>query len=183
MTQAEANRFAVLYESHYRQVYAYCRRRSTADTVEDLVADVYLTAWRKISDAPDGEDALRWLYRIAYLVLTNHWRGTGRRRRLHEKLGSIGVDTVPSIPDQLVVRAEVQEVLEAAKRLREEDQELLRLSLWEHLSMEEMASVLGVSANTAKQRLHRARKRLAREHERITRRTAVTPAALEGGKA
>ena len=183
MTQAEANRFAELYETYHRHVYAYCRRRSTADAVEDLVADVYLTAWRKISGAPDGEDALRWLYRIAYLVLTNHWRRTGRRRKLGEKLATIGMEPAPLIADQLIVREEVREVLEAAARLREDDQELLRLSLWEHLSMEEMAGVLGVNANTAKQRLHRARKRLAREHRRMTNKNAVSPAALEGGEA
>ena len=32
------------------------------------MADVFLTAWNKIESAPAGEDALRWLYRIAFLT-------------------------------------------------------------------------------------------------------------------
>lgn len=172
-----------MYESYYRNVYAYCRRRAPQDAVEDLVAEVFLIAWRKIADAPDGDDAIWWLYRIAYLVLTNHWRRSGRQQRLREKLGSIGVEPTPSVPDQLVVREEVREVLEAARRLRRQDLELLRLSLWEDLTIEDIATVLGINENTAKQRLHRARKRLVLEHRRMTRSPTVSPAALKGGEA
>lgn len=172
-----------MYENYYRNVYAYCRRRAPQDAVEDLVAEVFLIAWRKIADAPDGDDAIWWLYRIAYLVLTNHWRRSGRQQRLREKLGSIGVEPTPSVPDQLVVREEVREVLEAARRLRRQDLELLRLSLWEDLTIEDIATVLGINENTAKQRLHRARKRLVLEHRRMTRSPTVSPAALKGGEA
>lgn len=183
MIQAEATRFAALYESYFGQVYAYCRRRSSEDAVDDLVADVYLTVWRKIGNAPEGEDALRWLYRIAYLVLANHWRSAGRRRKLAQKLESIGVGSAPLLSDQVVVREEVRQVLEAARRLAPKDQELLRLASWEHLSMEDIAVILDVTANTVKQRLHRARTRLVREHQRSSRRNVNSPAALEGGEA
>jgi len=171
-----------MYENHYRTVYRYCRRRAPQDVVEDLVAEVFLTAWRKIAHAPDGDDAVWWLYRIAYLVLTNHWRRSGRQQRLLEKLGSIGVEPTPSVPDQLVVREEVREVLEAARRLRRQDLELLRLSLWDDVSIRDMATILGINESTAKQRLHRARKRLVREHRRMTSNPAVAPAALKGGE-
>lgn len=181
MTQSEA-KFASLYEDYYRHVYAYCRRRSSEDFVDDLVADVYLTVWRKIADAPHGEDALRWIYRIAYLVLTNHWRGTNRRRKLDERLESIGIQPVPLISDQVVVREEVREVLAAAQRLRARDVEVLRLSLWEHLTHEDIGAVLDITPNAAKQRLHRARRNLVREHERMNKNATVSPAAQEGGE-
>ncbi len=180
MTQGEAATFAYLYQSFYRHVYAYCGRRVGADSVDDLVADVFLTVWRRIADAPSGEGALGWLYRISYLVASNHWRGTSRRRRLDEKLESIGIQPEPLVQDQVVVREQVREVIAAAQRLRERDVEILRLSLWEHLSMDEIGAVLEISLNTAKQRLHRARNSLVREFER-PRQKAVTPVAQEGG--
>jgi len=135
--------------------------------------------WRKIHDAPDGEDALRWLYRIAYLTVTNHWRGTNRRKKLDEKLESIGIQPAPLIQDQVVIREEVREVLNAAQRLRARDVEVLRLSLWEHLSLEEICGVLDITANAAKQRIHRARENLVREYER-NQQKIVSPAAQEG---
>ena len=145
MTQSEAATFAYLYQSFYRQVYAYCGRRVDADSVDDLVADVFLTVWRRIADAPIGGGALGWLYRISYLAASNHWRGTSRRKRLDEKLESIGIQPVPLVQDQVVVREQVREVIAAAQRLRERDVEILRLSLWEHLSADEIGAAGGQS--------------------------------------
>ncbi|HUG31632.1 MAG TPA: hypothetical protein VMM14_01965 [Acidimicrobiia bacterium] len=43
MTAADT-RFVEIYEMSYRHVYGYCRRRTSADRVDDAVADTYLTA-------------------------------------------------------------------------------------------------------------------------------------------
>ena len=43
--------FAEVYESHFRSVHDYCRRRVSSDRVEDLVAETFLTAWRKIDQS------------------------------------------------------------------------------------------------------------------------------------
>jgi RNA polymerase sigma-70 factor (ECF subfamily) len=180
MTQSEAATFAYLYQTFHRHVYAYCRRRVDADSVDDLVADVFLTVWRRIDSAPTGDAALGWLYRISYLVASNHWRGTSRRKKLTQKLELIGIQSVPLVQDQVVVREEVRDVIAAAQRLRSKDLEILRLSIWEQLSLGEIGLVLGINSNAAKQRLHRARNNLVRECGR-TSQNAVTPAAQEGG--
>jgi RNA polymerase sigma-70 factor (ECF subfamily) len=185
VTSSDEARFATLYERYHRKVAAYCRRRADADQVDDLVADVFLTAWRKIDDVPEGEETLPWLYQVAYLVLTNHWRGIGRKKRLQEKMETLGLPTTrPLLHDQVVMREELREVLAAAQGLKPKDQEILRLSLWEHLSHEEIGKVLNINPNTAKQRLHRAREALVREHGRITAkaRSQRSPAAHEGGE-
>lgn len=182
MTRSGEARFLSLYETYRNHVAAYCRRRASADHVDDLVAEVFLTVWRKIDDAPDDEEALPWIYRISYLVLTNHWRGTGRKKRLHAKLESLGVDVAHSPQDQVVIRDELRAVLEAAQRLRPRDQEILRLSLWEHLPHDQIGAVLGIEPNAAKQRLHRARKALVREYEHMSKGPQFSPAAQEGGE-
>lgn len=178
-------RFASLYEHHHANVAAFCRRRAEADVVEDLIADVFLTVWRKIDQAPTGDEALRWLYRISYLVVTNHWRSSGRKQRLARKLESMSISIGTPVSDQVVMRAELRRVIEAASRLRPTDQEVLRLSLWEHLSHQDIGIVLGIEPNAVKQRIHRARKALMREHDRLLRRSGRSlrsPAAQEGGE-
>jgi len=180
MSPSEATLFASLYEQHQRHVYAYCRRRVTADIVDDVVADVYLAVWRRISEAPTGEGARPWLYRIAYLVTSNHWRGASRRRKLESKLESIGISSGVSIPDQIIVREEVREALEILDRLNTNDREIIKLSVWEDLSNPQISVVLDIDENTVRQRLFRAKKRLTREYEQQLEKSA-TPAAQKGG--
>lgn len=175
-------RFAALYEVHFPKVAAYCRRRAHPDHVEDLTATIFLAVWRRIEEAPDGDEALRWIYRISHLVLRNHWRSVGRKQKLDTKLKVVGVAAPAPLQDQVVMREELREVMEAAERLRPSDQELLRLSLWEHLSTEDIGTVLGIKPNAVKQRLHRARKALVREHKRLAGRSQHSPAARKGGE-
>jgi len=185
MSPNEAALFASLYEEHQRHVYAYCRRRVTADIVDDVVADVYLAVWRRISDAPTADGIRPWLYRIAYLVTSNHWRGASRRRKLESKLESIGVSSGVSIPDQIIVREEVREALQILERLNSNDREIIKLSVWEELSNPEISAVLQIDENTVRQRLFRAKKRLTREYEqRLEQRLekSAAPAAQKGGE-
>jgi DNA-directed RNA polymerase specialized sigma24 family protein len=52
---------------------------------------------------------------------------------------------------------------------------------WEELPVASAAAVLGIEPDTARQRLHRARRNLAREYDRLQSRPRTTPAAPTGG--
>ena len=105
MTSGDAQ-FADLYGRYYRQVYAYCRRRTTSEHAEDAVVETFLVAWRRMDELPGGEQALAWLYRAAYRTLGHQWRGLSRRTRLNEKLSSVGVETVNPPEDGFLVRSD-----------------------------------------------------------------------------
>ncbi|RPI10520.1 MAG: hypothetical protein EHM63_03025, partial [Actinobacteria bacterium] len=83
-------RFAELYARCYRPVWEYCTRRLAADAVEDAVAETFLTVWRRLDDVPAGEDALVWIYGVAYRVIGHQWRSIARRGRLQERLRWVG---------------------------------------------------------------------------------------------
>lgn len=177
---ASDRRFAALYRAYYRHVYAYCRRRVSVDETDDLVADVFLAVWRRIDDTPEGDSVLPWLYRVAYLTTSNHWRGLRRKRELREKLDSIGLNPVEPVSDQVVKRQEVRDALAILDHLPPKDKEIIKLSVWEQLPHDAIASVLGINPETARQRLHRAKKRLATQfiekHE-----DAIDPPLLRKG--
>lgn len=174
-------RFVEIYEMSYRHVYGYCRRRTSADRVDDAVADTYLTAWRKIDQVPRGDDCLPWLYGVAYRVLGRQYRGTSRRGRLAEKLASVGAEPV-SLPEEYVVmRDEARLVVEALGNLKPTDQEILRLTTWEELSHEEAAIALGISRGATRQRLHEAKKNLTREYTRLEKKKSPVSTIEKGG--
>lgn len=147
--------FRSLFELHYSQVGAYARRRCErwADA-EDVVAETFTVAWRRRHDIP--AEPLPWLYGVARKVLANQRRSQRRWASLVDRLRREPPDVHTPPHDGEPVRV-------ALARLRPADQEVLRLAAWEELSHAEIGMVLGISANAATIRVHRARKQLAIE--------------------
>ena len=87
MMSDEEARFAEIYRRYSRQLHAYCVRRTPASQAPDAVAEVFLVAWRRVGQIPEGDAALPWLYAVAYRVLSHQWRHKARSRRLIERLG------------------------------------------------------------------------------------------------
>lgn len=150
-----------LYTAHYADVLAYCARRVGRNDADDAASEVFMVAWRRRNEI-DWAMARPWLFGIARGVIANGWRSERRRLRLVGRASSLAPDAPPT-PDVVVVRrAEDEEVLAALKELGDIDREVLMLSAWEGMSAPEIAVAMGVSTAAAEQRLHRAKRRLAR---------------------
>lgn len=142
------------YRRYYPQVLAYIRRRTDDDVSEDLCAEVFVRAWQ---GWPPQGNVLPWLYGIARNVVLEFYRQRDKDEGLTEQAAQ-NFTTATSAED--VVASELG-ILEALGQLSESDQEILRLHTWESLSLKQCATTLGISAATARVRLHRARRRLA----------------------
>jgi RNA polymerase sigma-70 factor (ECF subfamily) len=152
-------RFRALYADHAEAVLGYALRRvATPGDAGDVVADVFLVAWRRLDDLPAEGEARPWLFGVARRVLANRRRGDERRSRLGHRLRT---HVERSLADDAGVGAD--DVRSALDRLPEEDREILRLTAWEQLTPGEIAVAYGIPAATARTRLHRARGRLRRE--------------------
>lgn len=157
-------RFRLLYERHSLRIHAYAVLR-TADlaAAEDLVADVFLVAWRRVGEVPVGNE-LPWLFAVARRVLANSRRADVRRdqllARLHRAARSEPVDDISSVLD---ARDAADMVRRALSRLRTAEMEILQLAAGTQLSHAHIAVVLDCTANAVAIRLHRARQRLAEE--------------------
>jgi RNA polymerase sigma-70 factor (ECF subfamily) len=89
-TIAAEQRYRQVFDRYHTEVYAYCRRRTDAQTAADCLAETFLVAWRRLDDIPDGDGALGWLYGVARRVLANEYRRTHRSRRLLTRIESHG---------------------------------------------------------------------------------------------
>lgn len=173
-------RFAELYGQHRSRIRSFCARRVPRDAVDDAVADTFLTLWRCLDDVPDGEATLLWLYGVAHRVIAHARRSMARRSRLHARLRVDDNRTAGAADDGLVDGEESRRILAALTRLRGTDAEVLRLVTWEELSVTDVAAVLGIDPAAARQRLHRARRHLAREYDRLASRPGLAVVAGNG---
>jgi len=156
--------FGVVYDRYRARIFrkAYARVQNVADA-EDIVALVFLEAWRRRADVRlvDGS-LLPWLLVVTGNVTSNRERSLRRYRRLLAK-----VPPASHVPDPSVEIAEridgerMSHALRAAiARLSATDQRLVDLCLVEQLPMATVASVLDLPIGTVKSRLSRARTRL-----------------------
>lgn len=179
--RADDVRFAQLYEQCRRPIRDFCRRRVPPDAVDDVVAETFLTVWRCLDEVPAGEAALVWAYGVAHRVIGHQRRSLARRGRLHERLRTVELRAAAAFDDAVVDGVESRRILAALARLGNTDADVLRLVTWEELPVASAAAVLGIEPDTARQRLHRARRNLAREYDRLQSRPSTTPAAPTGG--
>jgi RNA polymerase sigma-70 factor (ECF subfamily) len=154
-------RFESCFREHYARLLAFTMRRvGGREAAEEVVADIYAVAWRRRDRIPDLP--LPWLYAIAANVIADQYRSTRRRHDLGLRLanearaGSSGADPAESLA--------LREAFTAAfGRLSAGEQEVLRLVAWDGLEVREAAEVLGCSQGAFRVRLHRARRKLARQ--------------------
>ena len=151
-------RFEAVYQAHHGPVFGYVQRRTDSpDDAADVIGEVFLTAWRRLEDVPDGDESRLWLYGVARRVLANHHRGERRRSALTDRLRS---DLAMAYrPPEYT--GEAKRIAAVFRALPEADRELLSLSAWEGLDNGQIAVVLGCSRNAVRIRLYRARKRFA----------------------
>ena len=147
-------RFDQLWRDHAPAVVRYARRHVLPDDVEDVVAETFVAAWRRLDEVP--EFGLPWLLGVARHVSANVRRGHRRRDALTERVGA-----QPAGDPAWPVGGPDDAVTAALHRLSDADRELLTLLAWDGLSHEEAAEALGCTRGALKVRLHRARRRFA----------------------
>jgi RNA polymerase sigma-70 factor, ECF subfamily len=155
----DERRFTALFRQHVSALDAFARRRVGSDAAQEVVAETFLVAWRRLEDVPD--QALPWLYRVASYEIANLRRRQQKTARLERALLA-APHGVADAGDPVAAADLARAVGAAFASLGERDREVLRLAAWEHLSAKVGAAVLGCSVSAYRMRLHRARTLLAK---------------------
>jgi RNA polymerase sigma-70 factor, ECF subfamily len=147
---ARRRHFEEMVAAVYEPVQRYLLRRTDPSTADDVLGDVLLVLWRRL-DAVPADAVLPWAYGVARGCLANSRRSAVRQERVVQRLAHQPAAAEPEIDEALT---------EALRALPDADRELLRLWAWEQLAPREIALALGISANAASIRLHRAKQKL-----------------------
>ena len=147
------------------------RMMHSEEDARDAVQDAFVSAFRSIGTFDGTAQLSTWLHRIVINACLMRLR-TQRRHPEEDiedhlpRFVEDGHQLVPNVPwsetaETLLERAEIRVVVRTAiDRLPDNYREVLVLRDLEELSTEEVAKLLGVTANAVKVRLHRARQAL-----------------------
>ena len=156
--------WAELVEATHRDVYSLCLRiLGDPQDAAEATQDAYLKAWRGLQGFRGEASFQTWLYRVASNAALSKHRGRRRRQRHETGLQDDVLTEIPavgSVEATAGARIEVRALETALSRLPEQHRTAIVLRDVYGLSIEEIASQLGISETAAKVRVHRARKKL-----------------------
>jgi RNA polymerase sigma-70 factor (ECF subfamily) len=170
-------RFRELFRRHYPAVFAYSSRRNDPSVTQDVVAETFATAWRRLTDVPAEPRTLPWLIVVARNTTANHARSQRRFSRIASRFRPVPEEAASGAAERSDERRTVRI---AMAELRPDDQEVLRLALWEELPHDQIAFVLGCSTKAVAVRLHRAKARLRTRLERALTDSSAAPLIPNG---
>lgn len=150
--------FTEMYRRHHDDVERYVRRRAPDVEIADVVATVFMTAWRRIGDLPRTAP-LPWLYTVANKTLANEVRSRRRQRCLDAKVRQVLLpENTADHSGHVADRMLVHRLLE---HLPAEDLTIVRLIAWDGLSVSDTARAVGRSRTAVTMRIQRLRRWLA----------------------
>lgn len=164
----------------YHEPIARFFRTKAYDQSEDLTQRTFL-AMAEARGRWAGQSTFRaYLFGIARNVLFGFYRSKNKHGGVAPDFSAESlVDLSPGVSTQAAVRAEMRVLVQALQRIPADSQSLLELHCWEGLTVDELASVFEVAPGTIKSRMHRARKALAREMERVPAAPALLQSTTE----
>lgn len=160
--QQDPERFSVLYDKYFDQIFRYVYRRvSDKETVQDLVSQTFFDALAHIKSFEwRGFPFSSWLYKIAHNNVLKWYREQSKGHK-------VGLDEIGELPDHNAdhvhetSRKEKQlEVQAVMDMLEPEEREIIRLKFFEEISNIEIAEVMGLSANHIGVKVYRTLKKV-----------------------
>ena len=167
--------FAALYGRYFPKITRYLRRLVGEADAEDVAQEAFVKIGRSL-DGFHGESRIStWIYRIATNTAMDHLRRPSTRQSARHASGAAEgdgscedavVDGAP-LHDTLLIRKDMNECIRGlVNDLPENYRAVLALTDLEGLTNAEAGEVLGLSLDTVKIRLHRARVQLKKSMDR-----------------
>ena len=150
-TTGDEGAFTLLHSRYARMIHGLLLARVPRIEVDDLVQDVFLTAWRRLDSLRDPGAFGGWLAMIARNRATDYHRQAVDATELPDNIeaaGSVGAS------------AEARTVLDTIRLLPDAYRETLVLRLVEGMTGPEIAARTGLTPASVRVNLHRGMKML-----------------------
>ena len=159
--------FESLIRKYQKQVHAHAWRKTRDFHIaEDITQETFLQVYQRLGTLEDPMLFPKWIYTIVDRLCIAWYR---RNRLQTESLEETHISEIETKAYSRYVAEEHEKTTAEAQRdlvkkllakLKESDREVITLHYFEEMTSSEIGEFLGVSENTIKSRLHRARQRL-----------------------
>jgi RNA polymerase sigma-70 factor (ECF subfamily) len=161
--------YAGLVSRYQNYVFTLALRfTKNREDAEEVSQDIFIKAYRALSDFRGASKFSTWLYTIVNTTCITFLR----KKRLevqsldNEKIFEVADNQDSGMRANLVEqKSRISMVNQAIKMLSTDDAEVITLFYKGEQTLDEIAQILGIETNTAKVRLHRARTRLKEKME------------------
>jgi len=166
--------FADLIRKYRRQVHMHALRKiGDFHIAEDITQETFLQVYQNLETLNDPIQFSKWLYAIVNnLCIAWHRKDRLQTQPLEEThISEIETEAYSRhvATEQAKTSAEAQRdlVKKLLAKLKDRDREIITLHYFEEMTSSEIGTYLGVSENTIKSRLHRARQQLKKYESMI----------------
>lgn len=166
----EKDAFAEVYDFYVVKIFRFVYLKTNSKEVaEDITSEVFMKCWKYVKalqeklkeEMSDAETIGPLLYTIARNTVIDYYRKkcedhVGISEAMKEKIA----DERQNISEKLIIKQEVEYVINIIKELRDEYQEVLLLKFVEDLPNGDIAKITGKSEGSTRVLIHRALKSL-----------------------
>ena len=168
-------RFQQVYDEYHAKIFRYLARIVGQSEAEDLTQEVFVKVGQSLETFRGESQLSTWIYRIATNAALDRLRQPsvrhgGEKLLPVESIAEIKADQdirtgeLKASTEQRLIRGEMNGCIrEIILALPEQYRSVIVLSELEDLKDSEIAEILGLTLQTAKVRLHRARAKLRKE--------------------
>jgi len=150
--------FAVLVERYWDRLYRWlCRLTRDGPAAEDIVQETFLKAFAAVNSFRAGSNFRAWLFRIAHNNYVNMRRAVRLNRQPLDP--DLVEDTRGPVGDALSKEA-LRLIADAVANLPVDFRSALVLRVDQGLSFRDVAEVMGITEETARWRVFKARQKL-----------------------
>ena len=161
---SNVNTYSFLVEKYKHMVFTLILRIvKNREEAEEVAQDVFVKAYKNLSNFKGDSKFSTWIYKIAYNASLDAIKRNKRQVKTDD-IDSFYDGNLENVQDALndLHEKERKKVInEAIYKLNEEDRIILTLFYFEELSIKEISKIVNLSNDNIKIKLFRSRKKLA----------------------
>lgn len=160
----DSQEFSKLVDSYKDLVYTIALRMlKNSEEAEEVAQDSFIKIFNSLKNFQGNAKLSTWIYRITYNTCLDRIKKSkiDQQSKSIDEVGAHQVAEMNNALDQMLQQEKSEMIRKCIQKLPAIDAAILALFYFEEQSLIELASTLKLSADTAKVKLFRARKRLA----------------------